>query len=94
MALSAEARVRMERVVAAFRQKLAAAHGSDVEWTRRFRSGDEDAMEELIARACAEEQIPVAEYHEALDDDALLGELHHRSIQEVLLGAVRPSRFD
>jgi len=89
MALSADARIRMERVVAAFRQKLSAAHGTDVEWTRRYRSGDEGAMDELIQAACTEEQVPAVEYREAVDGDAQLGELHQRSIREVLLGAVR-----
>jgi deoxyribodipyrimidine photolyase len=94
MALSADTRLRMERVVAAFRQKLASAHGTDVEWTRRYRSGDEGAMDELVQQACAEAEIPVAEYREAVDTDAQLGELHQRCVREVLLGAVRNSRFE
>jgi hypothetical protein len=93
MALSPDARLRMERVVAAFRQKLAAAHGTDVEWTRRYRAGDEGAMDELLLSACAEAQVPPTEYREAVDGDAKLGELHQHCIREVLLGAVR-SRGD
>ncbi len=89
MALSADTRLRMERVVAAFRQKLVAAHGTDVEWTRRYRSGDEGAMDELVRRACVEEQVPLAEYREAIEGDSKLGELYQRCIREVLLGAVR-----
>jgi hypothetical protein len=83
----------MERVVAAFRQKLSVAHRSDLEWTRRYRAGDESAMEELVVDACREEQVPPAEYHDAVDRDPQLGELHKRSVREVLLGGVR-SRGD
>ncbi len=86
--VNAETRLRMERVVASFRQKLAAAHGTDVEWTRRYRSGDEGAMEELVVEACTEERVAPAEYHEALDSDPQLSELHRRCVREVLLGAV------
>ena len=93
MTLSTDTRLRMERVVAAFRQKLAAAHGTDVEWTRRYRAGDEGAMDELLVSACAEADVPPAEYREAVDADAKLGELHQRCVREVLLGAVR-SRSD
>ena len=89
MALSAETRLRVERVVAAFRQKLAAAHGTDVEWTRRYRSGDEGAMDDLVSRACADEGMSPGEYREAIDADARLSELHRRCISEVLLGAMR-----
>ncbi len=87
--VDAETRLRMERVVAAFRQRLAAAHGRDAEWTRRYRAGDEGAMEELLALACAEVAVPLSEFHEAVDADPKLSDLHQRATREALLGAVR-----
>ena len=88
MGISAEKKLRAEKVIAVFRQSLAAAHGKDVEWTRRYRAGDESAMEELVHRACTEGNMSPGEYQEAIDSDAQLHELHRRCIAEVMLGVM------
>ena len=92
MALSSEKKIIIERVVASFRQKLAAVHGKDAEWTQRYRSGDENAIDELIVSACAEHDLPYVDYMDGLEADPQLGELQKRCITEVMLGAISSSR--
>jgi hypothetical protein len=89
MALPADKKLRAERVIATFRTMLSEAHGRDVEWTRRYRSGEEGAMDELLSRACADAGMTLAEYHDAVDRDAQLVELQRRCVREVLLGTRR-----
>jgi hypothetical protein len=89
MALSPDKKLRVERVIATFRTLLSHAHGRDVEWTRRYRAGEEGPMDELLSRACADAGMTLADYHEALDRDGQLVELQKRCIREVLLGAVK-----
>jgi hypothetical protein len=90
MGISAEKKLHAERVIAAFRQLLHAAHRNDAAWTRRYRSGDESAMDELVARACVECNMAPSEYQEALEADAQLLDLQNRCIAEVLLGPLKP----
>ena len=90
MGIGAEKKLHAERVIAAFRQLLHSAHQTDAAWTRRYRAGDEGAMEELVGRACAESNMPVSDFHEALESDAQLRELQKRCIAEVLLGPLKP----
>jgi hypothetical protein len=90
MGISAEKKLHAERVIAAFRQILQTAHRNDAAWTRRYRAGDEGAMEELVTRACAETNMSVGEFHEALESDGQLLELQKRCVAEVLLGQIKP----
>jgi hypothetical protein len=89
MGISAERKLHAERVIAAFRQILQNAHRNDAAWTRRYRAGDENAMEELVARACAESNMSIGDYHEAVEADAQLLELQKKCIAEVLLGPLK-----
>jgi hypothetical protein len=89
MGISPEKKLHAERVIAAFRQLLQTAHRNDAEWTRRYRAGDESAMEELVQRACTECNMLASEFHEALESDAQLLELQKRCIAEVLLGPLK-----
>jgi hypothetical protein len=90
MGISDEKKLHAERVIAAFRQLLHAAHRNDAAWTRRYRAGDESAMEELAVRACAECNMSPTEFHEALESDGQLLELQRRCVAEVLLGPLKP----
>ena len=92
MAFDPEKRMLIERVVASFRQRLAAVHGKDAAWTQRYRSGDENAIDELIVSACEEHGVPYAEYMDGVDRDQQLAELQKNTITEVMLGAVSASR--
>ena len=88
MAIAPETKILVERVMASFRERLAAVHGKDAEWTRRYRSGDENAIDELIVAACAEHKMPYTEYIEAVESDPQLVELQKNSITQVMLGPV------
>ncbi len=92
MALKPEEKIRIERVIASFRQRLASVHGKDADWTKRYRSGDENAIDELIVAACAEHKVGYAEFMEAVEGDPQLMDLQKNSITEVMLGSVASNR--
>lgn len=91
MALNPEKRILIERAVASFRQRLAAVHGKDAEWTKRYRSGDEAAIDDLIVGACEENGLPYQEYMDGLEDPQIAA-LHKRCITEVMLGGIGTPR--
>jgi hypothetical protein len=88
MAISLEAKMKIERTIATFRERLAAAQRTDADWVRRYRSGDESALDEIVARACEDNGLAYADYLEAVEQDSQLLELQRKCVTEVMLGPV------
>ena len=81
---------KAEKGVRAFGQHFAQAYEKDVDWTTRFRSGDDTAIEELICAACAEVGISRQEYEKGVLSDSRLAVLQQELITEVVLSDLNP----
>jgi hypothetical protein len=88
MPISLETRLKIEQTIATFREKLSAAQRADAEWVRRYHSGDESAIDEIVARACEQNGLPYVDYLEGVENDPQLLELQRKCITEVMLGSL------
>jgi hypothetical protein len=88
MSISLETKLKIERTIATFREKLSAAQRTDADWVRRYRSGDESAIDEIVVGACEENGLPYVDYLEGVENDPQLHELQRQCITEVMLGSL------
>ena len=88
MPVSQDKRLKIERTIAIFRDKLSQAHRSDAAWVRRYRSGDEAAIDEILQRACDESGLAHADYLDAVEADPQLLELQRKCVTEAMLGSI------
>ena len=70
-----------------FGEELALVYGKDLEWTRRFKAGDNQTLHELVATACRRVEITPDEYAEAIERDPMLDALQNLTITQVILAA-------
>ncbi len=73
-------------------QHLAARYEKDQLWTRRFKVGDDSAIDELVSLACRDTGVSPFDYQEAFERDAGLQLLQKLLIGEIIIGPLDPHR--
>ena len=69
---------------------LEARYEKDDAWTRRFKSGDDSAIDEIVSLACRETGMTLDDYDKAFAGSSALQLLQKRLIRDALTRPLNP----
>ena len=71
-------------------EELAKVYDKDSDWTRRFKTGDDSAIEEIVGKACERAGLTIEEYEEAISTSDSLLALQKQTIVDTILAPLNP----
>ncbi len=84
------ARKKAEETVRVVVREFYARYRKDEAWTKRYDSGDDRCLEDLVALACRETGMSVDDYADTFDAHPELQQLQTGLMTDALLGPLQP----
>jgi hypothetical protein len=81
---------KIKRAIEYLGEELAKVYEIDPDWTRRFKAGDDSAIDEIVWKACERAGATTEEYEEALATDSSLQALQKQTIVDTILAPLNP----
>ena len=81
---------QVQKAIEFLGEELVKVYGTDIDWTNRFRTGDDSAILEITERACRRAQINVEDYESVLNTEPKLLASLNQIIVDMMLAPLNP----